>query len=125
MYLKLDSCNPTGSFKDRGASAAISRALELDIKTIVGYSTGNAGVAQAAYAARAGLKSIIFVHKTASLEKIVQAMLHSSFVIKFDGTFEDAGNLVMQCSKEFGWMFNGGVVNPARHHGKNYCIRNM
>ena len=118
LYLKLDCCNPTGSFKDRGASAAISRALELGVKTIVGYSTGNAGVAQAAYAARAGLKSIIFVHKTASLGKLVQAMLHGSLVVRVDGTFEDAANLAKQCSKEFGWMFNGGVVNPARHHGK-------
>nr|MDO8043825.1 pyridoxal-phosphate dependent enzyme [Candidatus Baldrarchaeota archaeon] len=80
LYLKLDCCNPTGSFKDRGASAAISRALELGVKTIVGYSTGNAGVAQAAYAARAGLESVIFVHKTASLGKLVQAMLHGSLV---------------------------------------------
>ena len=118
LYLKLDCCNPTGSFKDRGASAAISRALELGVKTIVGYSTGNAGVAQAAYAARAGLKSIIFVHKTASLEKLVQAMLHGSLVVRVDGTFEDAANLAKQCSKEFGWMFNGGVINPTRHHGK-------
>lgn len=118
LYLKLDCCNPTGSFKDRGASAAISRALELGVKTIVGYSTGNAGVAQAAYAARAGLKSIIFVHKTASLGKLVQAMLHGSLVVRVDGTFEDAANLAKQCSKEFGWMFNGGVINPARHHGK-------
>lgn len=118
LYLKLDCCNPTGSFKDRGASAAISRALELGAKTIVGYSTGNAGVAQAAYAARAGLKSIIFVHKTASLEKLVQAMLHGSLVVRVDGTFEDAANLAKQCSKEFSWMFNGGVINPTRHHGK-------
>ncbi|MCD6164689.1 MAG: threonine synthase, partial [Candidatus Odinarchaeota archaeon] len=118
LYLKLDCCNPTGSFKDRGASAAISRALELGVKTIVGYSTGNAGVAQAAYAARAGLESVIFVHKTASLGKLVQAMLHGSLVVRVDGTFEDAANLAKQCSKEFGWMFNGGVVNPARHHGK-------
>ena len=118
LYLKLDCCNPTSSFKDRGASAAISRALELGVKTIVGYSTGNAGVAQAAYAARAGLESVIFVHKTASLGKLVQAMLHGSLVVRVDGTFEDAANLAKQCSKEFGWMFNGGVVNPARHHGK-------
>lgn len=118
LYLKLDCCNPTGSFKDRGASAAISRALELGVKTIVGYSTGNAGVAQAAYAARAGLESVIFIHKTASLGKLVQAMLHGSLVVRVDGTFEDAANLAKQCSKEFGWMFNGGVVNPARHHGK-------
>ncbi|MEX2701554.1 MAG: pyridoxal-phosphate dependent enzyme, partial [Candidatus Baldrarchaeota archaeon] len=82
LYLKLDCCNPTGSFKDRGASAAISRALELGVKTIVGYSTGNAGVAQAAYAARAGLESVIFVHKTASLGKLVQAMLHGSLVVR-------------------------------------------
>jgi len=84
LYLKLDCCNPTGSFKDRGASAAI----------------------------------FIFVHKTASLGKLVQAMLHGSLVVRVDGTFEDAANLAKQCSKEFGWMFNGGVVNPARHHGK-------
>jgi len=118
LYLKLDYLNPTGSFKDRGASAAASRALELKISTMVGFSTGNAGVAQAAYAAAAGLASVVFVPKTASLEKIASMMIYGSKVIVVNGTFDDAGRIAGEVSKKMGWMYNGGVINPIRQEGK-------
>lgn len=118
LYLKLDFLNPTGSFKDRGASAAASRAVELKISTMVGFSTGNAGVAQAAYAAAAGLNSIVFVPNTASIEKIASMMIYGSRVVVVDGTFDDAGRIAREVSHKMGWMYNGGVINPVRHEGK-------
>lgn len=118
LYLKLDFLNPTGSFKDRGASAAASRAVELKISTMVGFSTGNAGVAQAAYAAAAGLNSIVFVPNTASVEKIASMMIYGSKVVVVNGTFDDAGRIAREVSYKMGWMYNGGVINPIRHEGK-------
>jgi len=118
LYLKLDYLNPTGSFKDRGASAAASRALELKISTIVGFSTGNAGVAQAAYAAAANLNSVVFVPKTASVEKIASMMIYGTKVVVVDGTFDDAGRIAREVAYKMGWMFNGGVINPIRQEGK-------
>lgn len=118
LYLKLDFLNPTGSFKDRGASAAASRAVELKISTMVGFSTGNAGVAQAAYAAAAGLNSIVFVPKTASVEKIASMMIYGSKVVVVNGTFDDAGRIAREVAYKMGWMYNGGVINPIRHEGK-------
>ena len=118
LYLKLDFLNPTGSFKDRGASAAASRAVELKISTMVGFSTGNAGVAQAAYSAAAGLNSVVFVPKTTSLEKIASMMIYGSKVVVIDGTFDDAGRIAREVAMRMGWMYNGGVINPIRHEGK-------
>ena len=118
LYLKLDYLNPTGSFKDRGASATASRAVELKISTLVGFSTGNAGVAQAAYAAAANLNSIVFVPKTASIEKISSMMIYGTHVIVVDGTFDDAGRIAREVSYKMGWMYNGGVINPIRQEGK-------
>lgn len=118
LYLKLDYLNPTGSFKDRGASAAASRAVELKVSTMVGFSTGNAGVAQAAYAAAAGLNSIVFVPKAASVEKIASMMIYDSKVIIVNGSFDDAGRIAREVAYKMRWMYNGGVINPIRQEGK-------
>ncbi|MCD6154241.1 MAG: threonine synthase [Candidatus Verstraetearchaeota archaeon] len=118
LYFKLDFLNPTGSFKDRGASAAASRALELKVSAMVGFSTGNAGVAQAAYSAAAGIKSIVFVPKSASLEKIASMMIYGTKVFVVDGTFDDAGRIARKVASRMGWMYNGGVINPIRQEGK-------
>jgi len=118
LYFKLESLNPTGSFKDRGASAAVSRALELKAPGMVGFSTGNAGVAQAAYCALAGIESIIFAPKYASREKIASIMIYGSRVFLVDGTFDDAGRIARIVAEKLGWVYNGGVINPIRQEGK-------
>ncbi len=115
LYLKLDFMNPTGSFKDRDASAVVSRALELNVKCIIGYSTGNAGVSQAAYAARAGLESVVLAPSSASPVKLSSIIIHGSKLIIVDGTFDDAARLALEASSKLKWMLNGGVINPVRH----------
>jgi len=118
LYFKLDSLNPTGSFKDRGASAAVSRALELKAPGLVGFSTGNAGVAQAAYCALANVGSIVLAPKYASREKIASIMMYGSRVLLVDGTFDDASRLAKAVADRLGWIYNGGVVNSIRQEGK-------
>lgn len=118
LYFKLESLNPTGSFKDRGASAAVSRALELRIPGMVGFSTGNAGVSQAAYCALAGINSIVFAPKYASREKVASIMVYGSKVFLIDGTFDDAKIIAKIVAEKLGWIFNGGVLNPIRQEGK-------
>ncbi len=118
LYLKLDCFNPTGSFKDRGESVALSRAVELGLKGVVGFSTGNAGVSQAAYAAKAGLKSYIFVPETVTHEKIYSMAVYGSKVFIVKGTFEDAFHIALKVSRERGYLLNGGILNPTRLEGK-------
>ncbi|MEM3615206.1 MAG: threonine synthase, partial [Candidatus Methanomethylicia archaeon] len=118
LYFKLEFLNPTGSFKDRGSSAAVSRAIELKASGMVGFSTGNAGISQAAYCALAGIGSIVFAPKYASREKIASIMIYGSKVFLVDGTFDDAGRIARVVAEKLGWIYNGGVINPIRHEGK-------
>lgn len=118
LFLKLEYLNPTGSFKDRGSSAAVSRALELKVPGMVGFSTGNAGIAQAAYCALANIGSIVFAPKYASREKIASIMIYGSKVFLVDGTFDDAGRIARVVAEKLGWIYNGGVINPIRQEGK-------
>ncbi|MEM0084320.1 MAG: threonine synthase [Candidatus Methanomethylicia archaeon] len=118
LFLKLEYLNPTGSFKDRGSSAAVSRALELKAPGMVGFSTGNAGVAQAAYCALANIESIVFAPKYASREKIASIMIYGSRVFLVNGTFDDASRIARIVAEKLGWIYNGGVINPIRQEGK-------
>jgi len=85
LYLKLESCNPTGSFKDRGAAYAVSVALDAGAREIVEDSSGNAGAAAAAYAARAGLPCTVFVPASAPAAKLRQAEAYGARVVPIAG----------------------------------------
>ncbi len=85
LQLKLESLNPTGSFKDRGTTIIVSHAKEMGVRTLMDDSSGNAGSSLAAYAAAAGMDCRLYAPKTASKEKLTQAEMYGASVVKVEG----------------------------------------
>ena len=97
VYLKYEGLNPTGSFKDRGMTLAISKAKEEGAKAVMCASTGNTSASAAAYSVKAGLKCIVLIPKGAiALGKLSQALIHGAVVLAVDGNFDDALSLVRE-----------------------------
>jgi threonine synthase len=97
VYLKCEGFNPTGSFKDRGMTVAISKALEEGARAVICASTGNTSASAAAYAARAGLRAFVVVPKGAvALGKLSQAIIHGATVLMLDGSFDQALTIVKE-----------------------------
>ena len=95
LYLKLEGCNPTGSFKDRGMVVAVAKALEARSKAIMCASTGNTSASAAAYAAYCGLTAIIVVPEgKIALGKLAQAIVYGAKILAIDGNFDQALNIV-------------------------------
>ena len=91
VYLKVEGLNPTGSFKDRGMTVAISKALEEGARAVVCASTGNTSASAAAYAARAGMTCIVLVPEGhVALGKLAQALVHGAQVLQVRGNFDAA-----------------------------------
>jgi threonine synthase len=91
VWLKYEGLNPTGSFKDRGMTLAISKALEEGSKAVICASTGNTSASAAAYAARAGLLCAVLIPEgNVALGKLAQALVHGGRVIEIHGNFDDA-----------------------------------
>jgi threonine synthase len=89
VYHKFEGLNPTGSFKDRGMTVAVSKALEEGSKAVICASTGNTSASAAAYAARAGMKAYVLIPEgKIALGKLSQAMLHGAVVIQIQGNFD-------------------------------------
>ena len=94
VYLKYEGLNPTGSFKDRGMTMAISKALEENSKVVMCASTGNTSASAAAYSAKAGLACVVLIPEgSIALGKLAQAMIHGAKVIAVKGNFDDALSL--------------------------------
>src|SRR3989338_2536060 len=88
VYLKYEGLNPTGSFKDRGMTMAISKAREKNVEAVICASTGNTSASAAAYAARASLKCIVVIPQGAiALGKLAQSLIHGAKVIAVSGNF--------------------------------------
>lgn len=101
IYLKYDGLNPTGSFKDRGMTMAVSKALEENKKAIICASTGNTSAAAAAYGAKAKLKVIVIVpDEKIAKGKLAQAISYGAKIIAIKGNFDDALESVKKISKE-------------------------
>ena len=99
VYLKYEGLNPTGSFKDRGMTMAISKALEEGSKVVICASTGNTSASAAAYSARAGLTAVVLIPDgNIALGKLSQALIHGAKVIAIKGNFDDALELVKEIS---------------------------
>ena len=97
VYLKYDGANPTGSFKDRGMTMAVSKALESGARAIACASTGNTSAAAAAYAARAGVACIVVLPAgKIARGKLAQAVAHGATVVPVDGNFDDALAVVLE-----------------------------
>jgi threonine synthase len=100
VWLKLEGANPTGSFKDRGMTCAVSAAVREGAKAVVCASTGNTAASAAAYAARAGLRGAVIVPEgKIAAGKLAQALMHGARVVALRGNFDDALKLVRELAK--------------------------
>jgi len=99
LYLKFEGMNPTGSFKDRGMTMAISKAVESGAKAVICASTGNTSASAAAYGARAGLSVYVLIPAgKIAMGKLSQAMMHQATVIQIEGNFDQALTIVKDLS---------------------------
>ena len=118
LYVKDESSNPTGSFKARGLSAAISKAKELGVEKVIIPTAGNAGGAMAAYAARAGLKAHIFMPKDTPFANIEESRMAGAEVVLVDGLISDAAGMAGLKAREEGWFDVSTFKEPYRVEGK-------
>ncbi len=118
VYLKCEGLNPTGSFKDRGMTMAISKAKEKGATTVMCASTGNTSASAAAYAARCGMKCAVLIPDgNIALGKLSQAMIHRAKVIAIRGNFDDALNLVKEITNKYPVELVNSL-NPFRIEGQ-------
>ena len=118
LWVKFEGLNPTGSFKDRGMTAAISEAAGRGVKTVICASTGNTAASAAAYAARAGMRSIVIIPQgKVAAGKLAGAVAYGAQVIQIDGSFDDALSLVVQISQRHPIALVNSL-NPYRLEGQ-------
>ncbi len=118
LYLKLEGCNPTGSFKDRGMVVAVAKALEAGSKTIICASTGNTSASAAAYAAYCGLTVIIIIPEgKIALGKLAQAIIYGAKIVSVDGNFDQALSIVRSLTEKHPVTLVNSV-NPYRIEGQ-------
>ena len=118
LYFKLESCNPTGSFKDRGMVVAVAKALEEGGDTIVCASTGNTSASAAAYGARCGLSTVIVVpSKYVARGKLAQAITYGARIMLIDGGFDDALRIVRELAAKHPVVLVNSI-NPYRLEGQ-------
>ncbi len=118
IYLKCEGFNPTGSFKDRGMTLAISKALEVGSRVVICASTGNTSASAAAYAARAGIRAFVMVPKGAvAIGKLSQAAIHGAKVLTIDGSFDQALAIVTEIAKTYPVTLVNSL-NPYRLEGQ-------
>jgi threonine synthase len=118
LYVKVEGSNPTGSFKDRGMSVGITKAVELGVETVGCASTGNTSASLAAYAARAGKRCIVLLPSgKVALGKLAQAMFHGAEVVSIKGNFDEALETVTTLALE-GQLYLLNSVNPYRLEGQ-------
>ncbi|MDP9847676.1 threonine synthase [Streptosporangium lutulentum] len=123
MHLKLEFASPTGSFKDRGAVVLVALARALNASRLVADSSGNAGTAVAAYAARAGIAAEIFVPAGTSEKKLHQIRGHGAEVTVVEGSREDTATAAAARVEESGAFYASHVYNPYFHEGtKTYAL---
>ncbi|MEB3861561.1 MAG: threonine synthase [Desulfurococcales archaeon] len=120
VYLKFEGANPTGSFKDRGMAVAVSIALDAGARAVLAASTGNTSASAAAYAARAGLRSIIVLPRgRVAKGKLFQAMLHGAKIVEVEGSFDEALKAVMSyIEEEKGLVYPVNSFNQWRLEGQ-------
>lgn len=118
VYLKYEGLNPSGSFKDRGMTVAISKACEEGAKAVICASTGNTSASAAAYAARAGIKCIVLIPRGAiALGKLSQALIHGAQVLAIEGNFDTALELVKEIALNYPIVLVNSL-NPHRIEGQ-------
>ena len=118
VYLKCEGFNPTGSFKDRGMTMAMSKALEAGSRAVICASTGNTSASAAAFAARAGINAFVMVPRGGvALGKLSQAAIHGARVLMVEGSFDQALAIVMQIAERYPVTLVNSI-NPFRLEGQ-------
>ncbi|MDS1270675.1 threonine synthase [Lipingzhangella sp. LS1_29] len=118
VYLKVEGLNPTGSFKDRGMTVAISKAVEEGAQAVICASTGNTSASAAAYAVRGGLTCAVLVPQgKIAMGKLAQALVHGSQLLQVDGSFDDCLELAQKLSVDYPVALMNSV-NPHRIQGQ-------
>jgi threonine synthase len=117
-WVKDEGRNPTASFKDRASSVGVVKALEKKAAQITCASTGNAASSLAGFSAAAGIPATIFVPARAPEAKVAQLLVYGAQVFSVEGTYDEAWELCMQASAEFGWYNRNCAINPYLIEGK-------
>ncbi len=118
VYLKFEGANPTGSFKDRGMTLAVSKAIEAGSTAVACASTGNTSASAAAYAARAGIDCLVVLPAgKVALGKLAQAVRHGARIVTIDGSFDDALAITVTLSQRHGVVLVNSI-NPDRIAGQ-------
>ena len=118
IYVKYEGLNPTGSFKDRGMTMAVTRAVEEGAKAIICASTGNTSASAAAYAARAGITAFVLIPDgKIAMGKLAQAMMSGAVVVQIDGNFDDGMRIVREIASETPVTIVNSI-NPYRLQGQ-------
>ena len=118
LFVKFEGLNPTGSFKDRGMTVAISEAAGRGVSTVICASTGNTAASAAAYAARAGMRAIVIIPEgKVATGKLAGAVAYGAEVIQIEGSFDDALSLVVEISQKYPIALVNSL-NPYRLEGQ-------
>jgi len=118
LYLKYEGANPTGSFKDRGMTMAVSKAVEEGRRAVMCASTGNTAASAAAYAAKAGIDCIVVLPiKYIAMGKLAQSVMHGAKVVAIEGVFDDAFRIVVQITSSYPVQLVNSI-NPYRIEGQ-------
>jgi threonine synthase len=118
LYIKDDGRNPTASFKDRASAVAVTKARELGFQIVTCASTGNAASSLAGLAASVGLPTVIFVPERAPAAKVAQLLIFGARVVSVRGTYDEAFDLCLDVSSEYGWYSRNTAINPYMSEGK-------
>ena len=121
LYLKDETLNPSASLKDRASAVTICRALDVHACVVAVASTGNAGSSLACLAAATGLKSVVFVPANAPVAKLTQMLAFGARVLAVRGSYDDAYDLCLSASTEFGWFNRSTGYNAFTREGKKTC----
>lgn len=118
VYLKVEGANPTGSFKDRGMTTAVSKVVAEGVEVVMCASTGNTSASAAAYAARAGLRcAVVLPAGKIAAGKLAQTMVHGAELLAVDGSFDDCLHIVRQLAKDYPVALVNSI-NPHRLQGQ-------
>jgi threonine synthase len=119
LYVKNEGENPTGSFKDRGMTVGVSKAVELGVQAVICASTGNTSASLAAYAAKAGLQCAVLIPSgKIAYGKLAQAMIYGAKVLQVRGNFDESLDMVLKLSEKHGSIYLLNSINPFRIEGQ-------
>ncbi len=121
LYLKDDTTNPSASSKDRASVIAVRRAIDIGAEVVSVASTGNAASSLACVAAAVGMPVVVFVPESAPVAKLAQCLSFGATVLAVRGNYDDAFDLCLAASEEFGWFNRSTGYNPFTREGKKIC----